>query len=270
MITHSSAYFKDVDLSTDDDRQALTLQIKAATDFVERYCNRHFEEDTYSEVYTALQDGCIVLNNPPCISVDRICYCNGGYLTLSNTTAYAPSYSTTETSIKIAHVTNGVRSTSELTYAAYKTLGTLATAIQAIGSGWVASVQTGKTSYPSSDIVALQFGGASASQILLYWEDYTGWVSGNVLPTRNYFQSYDASTGILDWCFPRGIRIRVDYTGGYEVCPPAISQVIANLVLEKNKMKSESLGSYSYTMQDVSALPMADQRVLAEYKDRTC
>jgi len=244
------------------------LKINSATEYIERYCNRNFAKADRSGVFTVRQDGSIILDSPPVETVNRICFSNGGFLIVKNTTQYSPTYSTSPTGIRITHVEGGLRIVQAFTYADCPTLESLATAINGYGHGWTATV-TGNYGYmPTSDIVAFQFG--KAGQTLLIWQDYEFFLAPSIWPTNNFFaQQYDVSSGILDWVFPRGLRVRIDYTSGFDPVPAPIVEVAARLVLEVNKKKSETLGNYTYTLDDLDKLPNSDRQILSRYKDRT-
>ena len=97
----SSPYLKDVPLSSDTDREELSLRCKAACSYIERYCRRKFARQTYTGIYTVRQDGSIELENPPVFERIGVCYCNSGWLNVVNPTSYAPTVSTMQDSLKL-------------------------------------------------------------------------------------------------------------------------------------------------------------------------
>ena len=275
-LDHNSAYFKDVPINSDSDTEELILRINGACSFIERYCNRRFAKQNYSEVYTVRQDGSLVLNNCPITTINRICYSNGGWLNIGNTTAYSPAYSTGIGFLTLSQYVSGVQSSQTFQYATYPTLAQLASAINTYGHGWAASV-TGTTStgfpasqLPTTDIVAFQNGTETNSTQILSWQPYNSLLAPNIWPTRGYYLQYDVSSGILDWYFPRGMRLLVEYVGGFDPVPEAINLVAARMVNEASRKKSETLGSYSYTLEDINSLPNSDRKLLGYYKDRGC
>jgi hypothetical protein len=286
-LSHNSPYFKDVPINNDQDREELALRIKSACEFIERYCNRQFALNSYSGVYTVRQDGSLILDNPPIQSIDRIMYSNGGWLYLANTTDYDPSYSTglppsnsltnmipSLGFITLTETINGVRNTLTYNYSDYPTLGQLATQINADAAtnhtGWVATVPYAYLMYPSEDLVAYQYSGCGTQTMVLSWISYNALLCPNVWPTRGYYLQYEVSSGILDWYFPRGMRLRCDYTAGFDPVPEPIKLVTAKLVLESSRKKSETLGDYSYSYDDIESLPASDKRLLGRYLDRRC
>ena len=271
----TSAWFKDVPINSDADLEELTLRCKSACSFVERHCNRKFARQGYSAVYVVRQDGTTILDNPPITSIDRICYSNGGFLNLANATAYSPIYQTTLTSLKLAQVNAGIRSSQGFDYTTYPTLALLAGAINSYGNGWEATITAGNdpngfpfTNYPTSDLVALQMATCHTAATVLQWIDYQSYLAPAIWPTREYFARDDFASGVLTWFFPRGLRLKLDYVGGFDPIPPAIIEVTSRLVLGSARKKSVTLGQYSYTLEDLDKLPNSDKQILSRYKDR--
>ena len=284
-LDYTSSYFRNLSISTDTDRQAVNLLIASAVEFVERVCNRHFKEAEYDKVFTVLQDGSVLLANPPISAISRLCAFSLVWATIANTSGSIPiaNYSTTESGLQLIHYAAGVKVKATLAYSDYPTLGQLATAVAALGNGWSMSITSGKTDYPSTDLIAMQVGNAKGGGNLSAWEDYTGTFANMIYgPTAgiafdrgiSYDTSYslEPQAGFLRG-FIRGSKVRAIYTGGWSDPPEPIKQVVASLVTSafngpEGRIKSETLGSYSYSLEDASKLPASDQRVLAYYKDR--
>lgn len=140
-LDYQSKYFHSLRLTDEDAEVAQTL-IDSACEFIEKYCNRKFQRDQYDKVYTVSQEGSIVLDNPPIVSIDRLCVASGGWVLVKNTSGAVTnaSFSTTDDSVKLLWYAAGIRSTAELQYTDYPMLGDLATAINNVGSGWDASI----------------------------------------------------------------------------------------------------------------------------------
>lgn len=272
----TSSWFKDIPITCDADLEELTLRCKSACSFIERYCNRKFARQGYTAVYVVRQDGTIILDNPPITSIDRICYSNGGYLNLSNPTAYSPIYSTTLDEIKLTQVLAGVRSSQTFPFADHPTLADMATAINAYGNGWVATVTPGTdnngfplTGLPTFDLVAMQMATCRSPATVLQWTDYNSYLAPAIWPTTDFFVNDDFASGVLSWFFPRGLRLKLDFVGGFDPLPPAIVEVASRLVLGSSRKKSVNLGQYSYTLEDIDTLPNSDRQILSRFKDRT-
>jgi hypothetical protein len=273
----NSPYLRDIPLPDDSAKEELALRCKAACGFIERYCNRKFAQQGYTGVFTVKQEGSIILDNPPITSVDGVFYCNAGWLNLYNPSAYTPTASTMDGQIKLSQVVSGVRSSQVFTYAAYPTIGSMATAINAYGHGWQANVTPGNDAYgfplsglPTFDIVSFQMNTCNTWTPLLSWIPYNAMLAPNIWPTRDFFLQYDVSSGVLSWFFPRGLRLRVDYVGGFDPIPEPIKLVAANMVTQSNRKQSETLGDYQFSLADIEALPDSDKRLLGYYKDRRC
>ena len=271
----NSPYLKDIPINNDSDREELALRCKAACGFIERDCNRKFAQQGYTMVCTVKQEGSIILDNPPITSVDGVYYCNAGWLNLYNPTAYAPTASTMDGQIKLAQTVSGERSSQLFTYADYPTIATMVDAINTYGNGWQADVTAGTDAYgmlladlPTTDIVAFQMNTCNTWTPLLSWIPYNAMLAPNIWPTRDFFLEYDVSSGILSWFFPRGLRLRVDYVGGFSPVPEPIMLVASNLVTQANRKNSETLGDYQFSLEDVAKLPDSDRKLLGYFKDR--
>ena len=277
-LDHKSAFFKDLPITCSKDTEELILRINGACSFIERYCNRRFAKANYSEIQTVKQSGSIILDNAPVSSINRVAYSNGGWFNVANATAWSPNYSTGVGFITLSQYVSGVLTSQTFEYTDYPMISQLASAINVYGQGWNAWVTSGNTptgfpndQLPSSDIVAYQNGTANLYTSVLMWQPYESLLAPAIWPTTEYYSpSYDVSSGILDWFFPRGIRLRLDYTGGFNPIPPEIEYVTARLVLEASRKKSESLGDYSFSMEDISSLPNSDKRILGYYRNRGC
>jgi hypothetical protein len=277
-LDYSSKYFHSLTL-TDEDAETVQTLIDAACEYVEKYCNRRFQRGQWDKVYTVSQEGSIVLDNPPIVSIDRLCVASSGWLLVKNTspTVTNASYSTTGTSLKLGWYAAGVRGTAELRYSQYPTLGSLAAGVSAVGSGWSGTiVSSGKDLFPSVDIIGQQYGNATGTgNTVNNWVDYSGYFDQTMrLPlTEGLYWDWNIENGIVRAYFIPGTKVRAVWTGGFADVPEPLKLATANLVCSaytgpEGRIKTETLGAYSYTLESVDALAMSDKKTLAYYKDR--
>lgn len=255
-LKYSDHYFDGLDLSTQAAKQQLSTLISAACEFVEKTCDRAFASASHDDVFEVERDGTILLSDPPVTEISRICSAYS-FFTIQNTTAQVASFHITDTAIKLNSITAGVAATSSITLASYATITLLAAAIEAV-SGWSVTITSGYESFPTSDLVVQQYGEAVSSRSVYGWKNYSGSIHWN------------KEIGVLEG-LPAGDKVRVVYVAGFSDVPEPIKQVAANLatgVYEGEKIKSESLGQYSYTTEDLNALPGSDKQILALYRDR--
>lgn len=273
-ISFSSNYFKGLQVP-EADREYFSALIGSAIEFVEKFCGRKFLLQEHTEVVRACQDGALILPNPPIESISRVCIYNmGGVLTVSNSTAQVATVGTTDTGVKLLRINSGVSTESTLLYTSYPTLTSLATAITTLGNGWSASVASGFALYPSVDLMAAQYGSAVGGVTLDYWEDWTGYVPMRTDTKKGIIQIADSDT-ISPWVGPFGRfnTVRITYRGGFVDVPEGIKYATSELVKSaysgaEGRIKSESLGSYSYSLDDIDSLPMSIRKILAHYKER--
>jgi hypothetical protein len=91
--------------------------------------------------------------------------------------------------------------------------------------------------------------------------------------TEGFYWDWDIQKGIVRAYFIPGTKVRAVWTGGFADVPEPVKQVAANLVCSayqgpEGRIKTETLGTYSYTLADVDSLALNDKKVLAYYKDR--
>lgn len=254
-LSYKDHYFDSIDTSTTAKRQELSTLIQSAVDFVERYCNRAFLSQEHDRIFTAERNGSIFLYSSPVTDIKRLCY-EVQFFTIQNTTAQVATYRVTDTALKLYSITSGVAADTSLTLANYTTVTALVAAVEAL-SGWTATASASYASYPAIDLMAYQFGNATTAQSVSGWKDFGGWSHWN-------------KEGQVDGLNSNEL-IRVVYTAGYSDVPEPIKEATAHLAIdgfEGGKIKSESLGGYSYTMEDVGNLPKNDQAILGYYRDR--
>ena len=157
------------------------LVLEGVQQFIERYCHRTFALTDYDEQQVVRQDGSIILKQFPVQRLNRVCFFNMGWLLVSSSAPIA-TVSTTETDTTVMAIANGIRVDTTLTYEQYPTLGALAAAISSVAS-FSASCEAARASFPSSDIVAMQYGSCASTSptVLSQWEDFQG--SLNVQPS---------------------------------------------------------------------------------------
>lgn len=263
-IDYNSKYLKNLVVQTDSERQTVAVFIRAAIEYIEKFCGRTFGRDEFDEIHT-VQDDCIILDNTPVVQVTRVAVDTGDWLTVQNTTAQIATLTTTSTGVRLRSVALGVATDTYLTYAAYPTFTTLSSAINALvddddaSLGWVASVESGYGDYPSSDLVQSQFINAKEAATLKTWVDWEEDLS------------FDPDTGIIETNLSGNVR--VSYLGGFDEVPEPLKLVCGNLVSigfegVGKQIKQETLGSYSYTIQDQDKLAISDMKILNLYKNR--
>lgn len=242
-----------------DDAKLNTI-ITAVSRGIEKWCDRVFASASYTHYFDGRNDfyvSYLPLKQYPVTAISRVATQPLIALEVSNTatsTNQRATVSLSSTAMSLSRTASGSTSTSSLALATYTTIASLATAINALGNGWTATVAGSTTGdyglWPSADLKTIQ-GAANArddsAKFYLYVRELDG-----------YF--VDEESGTLSGCFPTGRQsIEVKYTAGYTTIPDdlqqgavmAIQAIYAASKLDPN-LKSEKIGDYAYTLKNVS------------------
>lgn len=281
----------------------LTSLIGAASDFVVRYCGKDFIRKSYSEYI----DGKIhkkgvptLLRQYPVIEIQRVGIADAAMLvansdTTNNARATFETIASTDglstASVKLVNVANGAANSVSISTVSPVTINQLATAINAAGFGWSATVQTSSNGtygiWPSADLKPLQ-GAVSCFNGGMYAEVYaeigtysSSWGFGNedeswgCPGSLNCGWRLDPETGELHLRVPRGgLNIRVDYTAGEATVPAAIQEAVVQLCCWLNSSGTidystteTKLGPFMEKTPDELKMPGPILALLAPYRD---
>src|SRR5947209_368980 len=145
--------------------------ITAVSDAIEKYCMRDFFSKSYDELYNGNGQRRLLLREYPIISVESVRYRPVTVLKITNNaTANVQARATvTSAGLTLVRVNAGVKTTdTSITYAGNGSLTALASAVNALGSGWSAQVVGDATNYggwPSADLYwPTSFGGGTSGQ----------------------------------------------------------------------------------------------------------
>lgn len=274
----------------------LASLITAASDAIRRACNRDFSQASYTEYYSGCGSSGMVeplrLRQFPVTEIARVATCPRAALHVQNTDAITnqrATLETTSTSLRLLTVASAVPVTTDLAFTSYPTLAALAAAVNALGSGWNATLVGGFANWPSADLKPLQ-GAATALQgghdLEVYTEDlqpYLSWPPGD--PTGADDRGFcgwrlDDETGELFGRFPRGrLNVRIDYTAGFATIPQPVQEACVQLVqdlynagLVNNTLKKATLGAGSFELKNntqTASLSGKVSMLLAPYVDHS-
>jgi hypothetical protein len=271
-----------------DDSTLATL-IQAASAWVDKYTNRvlsiqniplydgttgAFNSNNYDELLNGTGENTIFVNAVPLISITRISTIVQPALFVRNNdqnTGSRALVAVTTTGVTLTYIANAVTVTNNLAFATYTTINTLVAAINAVGNNWTAGVMGGFGTWSSSDLRPTQGAfGARITTAYIWIENYD---YGQFVPNM--------WTGeIYSWQgFPRSHNnIRIQYVAGYATIPDDLQQAIAEIVVAtylqvgiNPNLRSESLGGYSYTINDKKTfdnLSILSKQTLQSYKRR--
>jgi hypothetical protein len=227
LITRARALYNLNNLSTSAaENTTLDALIAGVSAAIERWCGRNFVSTQYDEIYDGRGQRELVLQHFPLISVDRVAHQPTAVLRVQNTSASVQrsTVQVTSTGLALARVAAGVSATDTLNFAGNVTLTALATAINALGNGWSASLASDEfANRASADLRALQ--GALAAK------DAPAELKIHLLELTDF--DIDSARGLLlrANCWHGGSQHwRLIYTAGYAAVPDDVQEACAQWV----------------------------------------
>lgn len=260
-------------LADGDSDTLLNNLIKAASGVIETYCRRQFKGDTYDELLDGTGTPYLYVNNPP---IRRVVSIRTGLIPAifiqnndpTNLTQFA-TVDVTSTAVVLSRTYNNATTTTTFTFASKPTIGALATAINAVGSGWQATVPSNFALWQTADL-NVQAGSYSARNIStalpVYWFGLPYFKvneqAGEIYNPGGFVQGYQA--------------YRTIYDGGFLEIPEDLQAVTAEMVqlmystrTSNPLMQSETIDRYTYTRAAQAVLDnlgLAAKLVLNSYK----
>ena len=288
------AYCQGNQFLTSVSSQELDSLIAASSALIRKYCRRDFTQQSYVRYFAGPQTpyDVLMLPDPPILQITRLATTPTVVLQVSNTnTAYQrATIATTSTGITLFTVASGVQSTNtSITYALNPTVQAVATAINNLGNGWLATPVQGYALFPSADLKIIQGamicnqnnGGANLE---MYVESstfggygfYNGQGSAWIGQTMWRFDPAKSTIyGSLPPSQDGNPNIRVDYIGGFDPIPDDVQRACMLTAISlygagkiNPALKSEGALDYNYTLADnAKAIPPAAREILAGYVD---
>jgi hypothetical protein len=261
--------------TTTDDALLTALGI-AASNKMERLCNRTFAATDYEIWLTAARERHMVLPNYPIIYVYKLA--TGTNIALNVQAAPAnflqATFSVNSLGVMLysVAVTTGTVTKTPILFSAAKTTGLLATAINAV-TGWTA---VDLAHCRSNELRPLA--GVSCLGRIAYatypWENITDYAvqeANGIISLRlgSSVWPYDDDMRFL----PMPLEYFISYRAGYETLPPDLVQLANEFTADIYKtaglnrnLSSESLGDYSYSLADETALTEGFTARLMQWK----
>jgi len=230
-ITETLTYLDEVGSNEEDRIQDVLTEVET---YVSTFCRRTFESTSYSlERYNGKGYQTINLNQYPVTIVDRVAIGFRNAISIKNTnTGTSASVSVSSTGLRL--ILDGTADSADLTFVTNATISSMVTAINAIGSGWVAVLENSTYgSFKSSDLITQSALGCINSRLVYL-----------TIPDE---QEYDIEVDLdrgqikLPVGFGKGFKnVFVDYTAGYSA---------ANMP-DDLKMAVKIIVQYIYTKLD--------------------
>lgn len=265
LVTLARAYQNLPSLGGTGQDAALGVLITSASRAIARYCRRDFISQSYDELYNGSGDRRLNLRQYPVQSVQAVRYRPVVVLRITNTQGSVNQQArvaVTSVGLTLTRVASGVKTTdTSVTFAGNVTLSAVATAVNALGNGWSATVEGGYTLWPSADLWVSNASTTDPDTNALAGQGALNAVQGVYAELRMHtfeLSGYqvDARRGWLlraipytdpellhpeDLIWPVGIdNFRIQYTAGYATIPEDVQEACAELVASWYKMFDRS------------------------------
>lgn len=272
LITRERA-LRNLDSRETTGKEALLVDslIGAASEAIERYCNRRFRAREYDELYDGSEDHNLMLRNFPVLSVERVAALPVSVLEVKNTdtsTNQQARVKVQSDKLTLTRVASGVTTVNVLSFSSYATVSDLATAINALSAGgWSAEAASGYPNWPSVDLRPIQGNYNAAGK----WVD----LKIHVVELSDY--EVDQARGILyrncGWALVKNFY-RVIYTAGFEEVPEAIQEACAQWVAILFWQTKRDMGLVNesvpglFNRTQLGDIPQSVKRLLNLYRAR--
>jgi hypothetical protein len=255
--------------------------VNAASDLIERHCNRTFGLMAWDEVFDGQGGTDYRLTNYPVVEIDQVMWAYQGVIQIRNTDQRVQRASfrmdgDTSTPSKpnnlyLVSLKNGITTSHTINLSTTVTFSDLANAINAFASdGWAALALAPYTTWAVADLYPMQ----GAKECRWFGNAY---ISHHIWNLAEYQFNQDIGELVSPQGFDFGYRnYRVKYTAGYSTVPYPIQQACAALAVSvynsrtiNANVTSENLGGYSYSNiaeKNFHSLDIASRYALAEYK----
>lgn len=257
------------DVAAGDPSQVVSSLKDSVEEFVSGFCNRTFEETSYTiERYDGNCSRTLFLYNFPVTAIDRVAIGTLDVIAIRNTnTTSTATVSATTTGLRL--VLDGSADIS-VTYASNTTMQAVVNAVNALGSGWEAKLNSDiYANFKSTEIIP-RYGLSAIESNWVYLKKTDD-------PLDEFDVDLERGRIIRYGYWPRGVRnIYVDYTAGYTSSNMPNDLKLAVKILVKfffNKRDDDSFGYKEYRAHNIWAnfdkdekIPKEARTILFKYK----
>jgi len=230
------------------DPSAILASIRdGVEDWVENYCHKVFESDSYSKYYDGNGGQYLQLDDYPITALTRVAIGRRSAIRVKNTADYTTAnISVTTTGLSLIK-DGGTPDT--ITFTDEETMGEVVTKINTLGSGWSAVIESSDyTSFKSTELVEM-FGKSAIEDNWVYLD-----MPNRAIDDFEVFPNRGEIYRGMGW--PEGNRnIFVEDTAGYSSATMPKNLQLAVKIITKSifqKRKEEIFGVKQYKVGDVS------------------
>jgi hypothetical protein len=294
------------------DQSVLPTVVSAASRACQRYCRRWFVAQSLLEIRVPQQNqwdkgepDVIQLQQFPLTAPPRLRGGRTNALQVTNpdtvtnqqawleiTTTGDPDISLTNTGLILHRVASGVQTNNTLTWASYPTVAALAAAINALGGGWQATVESPYGPWPSADLYGSEGTAGALSTAHAKLDVFSTDISNARVDVASgcvYLPAGDAGQGggpgnVWQWPGSSDVMMGANawrgevlcaYTAGYATVPEDVQEAcyvtVKSMLYELQtvtKFQQETGDKFSYVLAnlDERGLPAVARRLLAPWR----
>jgi hypothetical protein len=255
--------------------------VTACSKAIKKFCGREFDSQQFDELYPGNGYTRLLLRQFPVISVARVAYAPTTVLRIKNTSAsnQRATAAVTSSGLSLTRVASGTSSTdTSVTWAGNATLSAVATAVNALGNGWTATVaDSSYNNRASADLRAIQgaFDAVNVdAELKIHLRELT---SFDVDTERGILILGSALVALCDilplWSGGRDAW-RVIYTAGFATVPEDVQEACAQWVAALFWQSKRDPGLTHESVPGVigrwpfATMPPGVRALLLPYKDR--
>jgi hypothetical protein len=233
-----------MELSADDSYSNVSTIHNSVEEFVKDYCGRKFESAQYKETFFNNDTASLFLREVPITKISKVAIGTDDALRIYNTNSVTTAIVNVNSSV-ITLTYNGTDAADDLTFATNATIDAMVTAINAVGSGWVAEAMSDFSSYQSSELLP-RYGAEAIDNTNVYLK-----VPAQALSDFDVDTDTGEITRVNGFY---GMDVCTTYTGGYGSSNMPEDLKLAVMQITKafyQRIEEESSGIQEYSIGDI-------------------
>jgi len=260
MTIASSAEVLDfLELGADDSFGNVDQVHESVDVFIKSYCGRSFETATFKEAFFHNDLESLFLKETPVTVIKRLAVGERTVMEITNSNKYSTAI-VTVSATEVVLTYNGSDDSADLTFASNATVTALVAAINAVGSGWSASVIDDAGAYITTEILQQYGQSAINNNAVCVNVPNEGHTSLDVNVGTGEITKYGAFNNSPNSLYDAGFtaqRVHVTYVAGYTTSNMPEDLKLAEMLLIKliyGKLTNNEIGLKSLSFAGMSKL----------------
>lgn len=142
MLVELADVIKFLDVDEEVETKIVSTIQNSAERAIKNYCHRDFGSTNYSEYYDGNGGEYLQLDNYPITALTRVAMGRRSAIRVQNTSDNTSASVSVDSTGGLIFEKDGVTNSTGVTFAANETMGAVVTAINALGSGWSATIES--------------------------------------------------------------------------------------------------------------------------------